>query len=120
MRHLQRLQMPRPFRPEQKRMRIDMQPLMLGKLLLIVLALASLNACRNDPAPAITVCLGDGFGGADCSDAQKNHTYKAPSQLVNYWMLSPQDSANFVAWCYGSSVPQIQPAMTEIEEEVRR
>jgi len=74
-----------------------------GGMLCLALAL-SLNSCkgtRKDSPPVLSViCLGDGFGGADCSMADGSKRYLPPSELKNYWMTTNADAQNLVSWCY--------------------
>jgi hypothetical protein len=83
-----------------------------GVLLLVGLALA-LSSCREDRPPVIEICIGDGYGGADCILKDGTTAYKTPSQLQNYWMTSQYDMAEFSGWCYKAN-PKI------IEEQMRR
>lgn len=101
-------------------MRIDMQQRRLGKLLLVGLALAVLNSCRNSQPPAIEICLGDGVGGADCVEADGSKKYRVPSELKNYWLTNPPDMKNFSSWCYQASAQTTKSAMNVIMEEARR
>lgn len=91
-----------------------------GKLLFPVLLLV-LSSCRSSQPPALSiVCIGDGFGGADCVDSGGNKVYKPPSQLVNYWMTTEVDEQNFTTWCYGSnSSTAVQAGMQNIKEKIK-
>lgn len=96
-----------------------MQPLKHGSLLF--LALAFLSGCRTSQPPKLSViCIGDGYGGANCADSAGNKVYKKPSELVNFWMTTENDEQNFAQWCYGSSTPEpIHASMNAIKEKVR-
>lgn len=84
-----------------------------GKMLCLALAF-SLSGCRTDQPPKLSIiCIGDGFGGADCVENGGARTYKSPTDLKNYWMTTETDQANFSSWCYGGDV---RPAMNEIKE----
>ena len=80
-----------------------MQRWISGGMLCLALAL-SLSSCkssRSDPPPVLSIiCLGDGFGGADCSLADGTKKYLPPSELKNYWMTTNGDAQNLVQWCY--------------------
>jgi len=76
-----------------------------GKTLFLGLGFL-LSSCRNSHPPAIEICIGDGFGGADCIEADGTQRYRAPSELKNYWMTNQPDMQNFSSWCYDTS-PQI-------------
>ncbi len=91
----------------------------LGKKLCLVLALL-LVSCREDHPPKIEICIGDGFGGADCVGPAGDRYYKLPTQLRNYWMTNQSDQANFSAWCYDTSVRSMKIPMQEIVDKVKR
>lgn len=86
-----------------------------GKLLFLVVLVLSLYSCGTIP-PKIEVCIGDGFGGADCKSSSGETVYKSPSQLKNYWMTNQNDMAAFSSWCYRTSEPK-QIEVIEIEEQ---
>lgn len=88
-----------------------------GKKYCLVLALV-LTSCRDSTPPKIEVCLGDGFGGADCIEADGSKLYRPPSQLKNYWMTSEPDEANLLSWCYDTSQTNVEAGMHEIKSEV--
>lgn len=96
-----------------------MQRLKLGKMLLLVLAFPLLSSgCRESVPPKIEICIGDGFGGADCIEADGSKLYKSPSALKNYWMTNEPDQANFTAWCYDSGVPAVNAGMSQVKAAV--
>src|SRR4051812_30775572 len=125
-----RLQMRRHFRQELKLRMKDMQRLHSGKKLLACLGLL-LNSCRTSTPPPMDICLGDGFGGADCqlragsemisrcSQNPKGY-YCPPSALLNMWMTTETDEASFAKWAYdtNSSEP-IQKGMDKIKGSVK-
>lgn len=79
-----------------------------------------LSGCRKSQPPKIEICIGDGFGGADCIEADGSHLYRSPSSLKNYWMTSQPDEANYASWCYDASPSAVTPAMDRIREEAQR
>lgn len=83
-----------------------MKQLIVGSLLCLVLA-----ACRTDKPPVIEICIGDGFGAADCIDRDGNKVYRSPSELQNYWMSPQQDMAAFSSWCYKVNKEVIESEM---------
>ena len=82
---------------------------------LFCLALVSLSSCRKDYAPKADLCELDGFGGGDCVLKDGTAIYKAPSEMSNWIARSPQEEAEFVAWCY-KTTPQ---AVTQIWEQMK-
>ena len=97
-----------------------MQPLKLGRLLSVALALLILSSCRDSQPPVISIiCIGDGFGGADCSDPQGNKIHKGPSDLQGFWMTTETDEANFASWCYATDMALIQLHMEKTKERIR-
>lgn len=87
---------------------------MRGKLLLVSLVLL-LTSCRDSYSPKIEICIGDGAGGADCTEADGSHVSKLPSQLKNYWMTNGPDMANFSSWCYQTTQERAKVEMKQIE-----
>lgn len=80
-----------------------MPRLKCGALLCLALVslLSSCKGTRKDQPPVLSViCLGDGFGGADCSMPDGSKKYLSPSELKNYWMTTNADAQNLVQWCY--------------------
>lgn len=78
----------------------------------VVLAAFLCGSCRNSKPPKISlICLGDGYGGADCVDPAGNKIYKSPSDLKDFWMTTQVDEANYSAWCYDTSVSNTTKAM---------
>jgi hypothetical protein len=65
------------------------------------------------------ICIGDGLGGADCSDPQGNKTHKVPSDLDGYWMTTETDEANFASWCYATDMTLVQLHMEKTKERIR-
>ena len=106
---------------------IDMRLLRNGAMLYLALVLAS---CRNSTPPPIDICIGDGFGGADCqlragseliSKCTKNDNgyYCPPSALVNMWMTTQTDEAAFASWAYDTSPEAIQTQMAKIKSNLK-
>lgn len=98
----------------------DMQRLINGVWLSLVLGFL-LSSCRTSKPPALSIiCLGDGVGGADCVDSVGNKIYKKPSELLNYWMTTEVDEQNFASWCYGGgSGGAVKAGMESIKNQVR-
>lgn len=90
-----------------------------GKLLFPLLALLSLNACRDSQPPAIEICIIDGSGGGDCIEADGSKLFRPPSQMMNYWATSQPDMQNFSSWCYDTNSSAVQTRMTEIQEQAQ-
>lgn len=89
-----------------------------GWLLLAVLAFLS-NGCRTDKPPQISIiCIGDGFGGADCVLSTGEKKYLKPSELKNFWMTTQLDMQNFSSWCYDTSPKVVSHHMERLEEEM--
>lgn len=93
-------------------------PLRNGRRLLIGLA-CFISACRRDLPPKIDICIGDGFGGADCVLKTGEKAYRSPSELKNYWATTQADMAAFSSWCYQASPQVIEAQMKAIEEAAR-
>jgi hypothetical protein len=111
---LQRLLMPQLLERGLRPKRIALSPLMLGTLLSLA------QGCRSSQPPPIDICLGDGFGGADCTLSDGSHAYKTPSQLKNSWIIPDQkQAASFTGWCYDIPSDQAQAAMEKISLEAR-
>ena len=92
-----------------------MRRLLLGSLLCSALA-----SCRTDKPPVISiVCIGDGFGGADCVDSTGAKIYRKPSELLNYWMTTQVDESNFAAWCYQVNPPTAEKQLEAIYAKTR-
>lgn len=99
-------------------------------VLLATLTLFSTGCPRKDPPPVLSIiCLGDGFGGGDCSipvggstppgcvlkDATKpTELYCPPSALKNMWMTTQPDEASFAGWCYKVPAAIANAALNEI------
>lgn len=79
---------------------------MLGMLLLLA------PGCRKSTPPPTDICIGDGFGGADCTLSDGTHQYKSPSVLRGAWIIPDQkQAAAYVSWCYDASLNQTQQVM---------
>lgn len=101
-----------------KQMTIAMQRQPLGRLLCLSLGLL-LTSCRSSVPPKIEICIGDGFGGADCVEADGTKKYRAPTDLLNYWMTGEADESNYSAWCYQTSASNARAGMRAIEIGLR-
>lgn len=90
-------------------------------ILVVIAACLCLFACRSSTPPKLSiVCILDGYGGADCVDANGNKIYKAPSELTNFWATTETDEQNFTQWCYGSgSSNAVAAGMKSIKESLR-
>ena len=113
MKHFLRLLTPLRLQCALRRPRIGMRRRKLGRLLLVALAFP-LASCRDSQPPKIEICIGDGFGGADCVEADGSKLYRAPSALTSYWMTSEPDEANFASWCYQTTQQEVDPVMNQI------
>lgn len=87
-----------------------------GKWLCLGLGLL-LVSCRQSQPPKIEICIGDGFGGADCVESDGSKLYRTPSQLRNYWMTGQPDMANFSSWCYDTGQNNVKAGMREIKSQ---
>ena len=90
-----------------------------GKLLCLVALLLDTTACRGTVPPKIPICIGDGFGGADCVEKDGSSGYRAPSELKNYWMTDQGSMSQFSAWCYRTSSREVRPHMEVIKSYVK-
>ena len=66
------------------------------------------------------ICIGDGFGGADCSTAAGTHIYKSPSELKDYWMTTQTDEANFASWCYDAPPSLVKQSMDSMKASIKQ
>lgn len=90
---------------------------MPGKQLFLVLGLL-LSSCRDSIPPRIEICIGDGTGGANCTEADGSHITRLPSGLKGYWMTNEPDQADFAGWCYDAEPSQIKPEMERIRRDL--
>lgn len=88
---------------------------MKSKLLLFLL----LTSCRSSTPPQIEICLGDGFGGADCLLATGEKITRLPSELQNYWMSPSEDFSRFAAWCYDTRQNLISKHMEDLRIDLK-
>jgi hypothetical protein len=107
-----------------------MRQLRNGSLLFLVLA--TLTSCRSTNPPPVSVCIGDGFGGADCqltptsplvALCQKNADgsfFCPPTALVNTWTTSQAEMAAFSSWCFDVPVSVTSASMEKIKMAVRK
>lgn len=75
-----------------------------------------LSSCGSLP-PKIPVCIGDGFGGADCVEVDQTKAYRKPSELKNYWMTDQRSMNDFAAWCYRTDPQTVEVPMTPAEPQ---
>lgn len=90
---------------------------MLGVRLLAVLVLVLANSCRESTPPPIENCLGDGTGGARCSEPNSTNLYRLPSELKGYWMTNESDMVRFSSWCYDTSESNVIQIMNVIKSQ---
>lgn len=112
----QRSQTQRLSRQGLKLQRIVMLRSLPGRLLLI--ALVALASCRSDNPPSIDICIGDGFGGADCLLKDGTKIYLKPSQLKNAWISNQEDMKAFTSWCYDTTKEAVDARMKQLTEEL--
>lgn len=87
---------------------------------IIVLATITSGCPRKDPPPKISViCIGDGFGGADCVTSDGQNVYKSPSELKDFWMTTENDQANYSAWCYGTTPKVTAKVMRQMRVAIK-
>jgi hypothetical protein len=82
-----------------------------------MLGLLLLNSCRNDPPPAIEICILNGAGGGDCVEADGTKKFRLPSEMLNYWSTNQPDMKNFSSWCYQTTPANTGAQMDKIFEE---
>lgn len=90
-----------------------MKLLMLGIVLLIALA-----GCRKSNPPSIDICIGDGYGGMNCTLKDGTHKYLKPSETANMWATTQEDMKLFASWCYNTSVKNVAPQMELIKADI--
>lgn len=93
-----------------------MQQHWLGKMLLV--GLVSLLSCRNSIPPKIEICIGDGFGGADCVEADGTKKYRPPSELLDYWSTNETDMQAFSSWCYDAGMPSTRKSLKIVKSQI--
>lgn len=97
-----------------------MRRLLNGRKRYLVLAFL-LSGCRDSVPPKLSIiCLGDGSGGADCTKADGTNEHLLPSQLLNFWMTTNADIANYSSWCNQTSVESVKPFMAQIEAKMKQ
>ncbi len=97
---------------------------------MLCLAVATLS-CRTSSPPPLDTCLGDGFGGADCSLREGSSLlakcvslanggyYCPPSATKNMWMTTQEDMRNFAAFCYDVDQSVAASNMKAMRAEIR-
>lgn len=90
-----------------------------GGMLCLALGLALSSGCRETAPPKIDICIGDGYGGADCVLKDGSRAYKPPSALLNYWMTSQEDEAAFASFCYDAPKTAIKAHMNAVRNAAR-
>lgn len=90
-----------------------------GKRLFLVLGLLLASSCRSSTAPAIEICIGDGFGGADCIRRDGSRLYRPPSELQNYWMTNQDDMRAYSSWCFDTSAKIMDLHMKRLTAEIQ-
>ncbi len=110
-----------------------MQLLKNGARLSLLLALLS-SGCRKDQPPAIDICIGDGFGGANCTlifgsplipkctpktDGHDGLYWCPPTALGNSWITTEESMKLFSSWCYKTSPDVVEVQMNQIRESLK-
>ena len=85
---------------------------------MLCLALALISGCRATIPPRIPVYIGDGFGGADGRLTDGTISYKAPTELKNYWMTDQESMAKYSAWCHGVKPELVWEQMESIRADI--
>lgn len=94
-------------------------PLLKSGKLLLAASVILLSSCRSSTPPKIEVCLGNGFGGADCILKDGARKERLPSELQNYWMTNQDDIAAFSAWCYDTSLKNATQGVANMKADLR-
>lgn len=90
-----------------------------GVGLCLGLALAVSGCPKKSHAPQFDfICIGDGFGGADCSMSDGSKKYMKPSELKNVWITNQASMERFAAWCYDTDARTAAKALDEIRKEI--
>lgn len=84
-------------------------------LFLVLGFLLSLDGCRKDQPPAIPICIGDGFGGADCVLEDGHREYWSPTKLKNSWITTQPGMELYSSWCYKAAPEFIRAEMNRIK-----
>ena len=90
----------------------------VGKKLCLV-SVILLSSCRSSQPPKIEICLGNGFGGADCILKDGTRKERLPSELQNYWMTNQDDISAFSAWCYNTSLKNATQGVENMKADLR-
>ena len=77
------------------------------------------SGCRSSKPPKIPICIGTGYGGADCKLVDGTYEHWGPTKLKNAWITTQHGMALFSSWCYDAKLSIIQAEMAEIDEEIR-
>jgi len=67
--------------------------------LIFIVTLLFLVSCSST-MPKIDICVGDGYGGADCIDVKRNPYYMLPSQLENFNAFENAELVKYYDYCY--------------------
>jgi hypothetical protein len=110
---------PLPSRLTQKQMRIGSMQLKNGAKLLATLATLALSSCRSDQPPNIEICIIGEGGGAACVLKDGTRKYRPPSEMVNYWATNQPDMSTFSAWCYDTSLKNVEMEMLKSMAKAR-
>lgn len=84
------------------------------RISLIVFIISFSLSCRTSKPPGMTVCLGNGAGGADCVDQFGVRSTKLPSELEDFFMLSPSDASAYSSWCFHTTTKLTDPIVKDL------
>lgn len=101
-----------------------------------ILLLAS--SCRTSTPPAVDVCIGDGFGGADCAlipdsplvpvcqsqpcpsgSTATNCYYCPPTALKDSWITTQASESAFASWCYDAPQGTVNASMANLSAKIK-
>lgn len=118
----------------QKNTKLMLRPFNGFGITAVIVTFCVLNSCRTSQPPAMSVCLGDGFGGADCQLAATSPLaqcctqnsqgwYCPPTCLKDAWITSEAEESAFASWCYGgdpAAKTAVHIGMKNIKESLGR
>lgn len=87
-----------------------------GRMLCLALVLL-FSGCRTTRPPKIDICIGDGFGGADCVLKDGVKAYRSPTELKNAWITTQDDMARYSSWCYDVPKSVVEKEMGNISSK---